>query len=137
MQLPDLLVIITYVIGLFVIGAVYGGKVRTSSDLFAAGGRSPWWVSGLSGFMTMFSAGTFVVWGGIAFKHGLVAVSINMCYGVAALLVGWTVAGLLLIAAFIAFSIAWTIPFWTVSSQKKSILERIDKLVPHLNEDQT
>jgi len=93
MQLPDLLVIIAYVIGLFAIGAVYGGKVRTSSDLFAAGGRSPWWVSGLSGFMTMFSAGTFVVWGGIAFKHGLVAVSINMCYGVAALLVGWTVAG--------------------------------------------
>jgi len=93
MQTPDLLVIVAYVIGLFVIGGLYGGKVRTSNDLFAAGGRSPWWVSGLSGFMTMFSAGTFVVWGGIAFKHGLVAVSINMCYGVAALLVGWFVAG--------------------------------------------
>jgi len=93
MQTPDLLVIGAYVIGLFVIGGLYGGKVRTSNDLFAAGGRSPWWVSGLSGFMTMFSAGTFVVWGGIAFKHGLVAVSINMCYGVAALLVGWFVAG--------------------------------------------
>jgi len=93
MQTPDLLVIGAYVIGLFAIGGLYGGKVRTSNDLFAAGGRSPWWVSGLSGFMTMFSAGTFVVWGGIAFKHGLVAVSINMCYGVAALLVGWFVAG--------------------------------------------
>jgi solute:Na+ symporter, SSS family len=93
MHLADLAIILAYVVGLFVIGGLYGGKVRTASDLFAAGGRSPWWVSGLSGFMTMFSAGTFVVWGGIAFKHGLVAVSINMCYGVAALLVGWTVAG--------------------------------------------
>ena len=89
----DFLVILAYVIGLFVVGGIYGGKVKTSKDLFAAGGQSPWWVSGLSGFMTMFSAGTFVVWGSIAFKHGFVAVSINMCYGVAALLVGWTVAG--------------------------------------------
>ena len=61
--------------------------------MFAADGESPWWASGLSGFMTMFSAGTFVVWGGIAYEHGLVAVVINLCYGVAALLVGFTVAG--------------------------------------------
>jgi solute:Na+ symporter, SSS family len=93
MQSPDLIVIFVYVVGLFVVGGIYGGKVKSSRDLFAAGGNSPWWVSGLSGFMTMFSAGTFVVWGGIAYKHGFVAVSINMCYGVAALLVGWFVAG--------------------------------------------
>ncbi len=93
MQTPDVVVILAYVVGLFVVGGIYGGRVKTSNDLFTAGGRSPWWVSGLSGFMTMFSAGTFVVWGGIAYKHGFVAISINMCYGVAALLVGWFVAG--------------------------------------------
>lgn len=93
MRTPDVLVILAYIAGLFAIGILYGGKVRNTSDLFGAGGRSPWWVSGLSGFMTMFSAGTFVVWGGIAFKYGFVAVSINMCYGVAALLVGWFLAG--------------------------------------------
>ena len=93
MQSADLIVICVYIAGLFVIGGLYGGKVRSSADLFAAGGRSPWWVSGLSGFMTMFSAGTFVVWGGVAYKFGLVAVSINMCYGVAALVVGWKLAG--------------------------------------------
>ena len=43
--------------------------------------------------MTMFSAGTFVVWGGIAYTHGFVAVIINLCYGVAALLAGYFVAG--------------------------------------------
>lgn len=93
MNSTDLFVILAYVIGLFVVGGIYGGRVKNSGDLFAAGGQSPWWVSGLSGFMTMFSAGTFVVWGSIAFKYGFVAVSINMCYGIAALLVGWTVAG--------------------------------------------
>ncbi len=43
--------------------------------------------------MTMFSANTFVVWGGMAYQHGLVAVMVNLCYGVAALLAGYTVAG--------------------------------------------
>lgn len=61
--------------------------------MFAAGGQSPWWTSGLSAFMTMFSANTFVVWGGIAYKYGMVAVMINLMYGVAALLVGFFVAG--------------------------------------------
>jgi Na+/proline symporter len=43
--------------------------------------------------MTMFSAGTFVVWGGIAFKAGLVAVTISMCLGISALFVGYFLAG--------------------------------------------
>lgn len=75
------------------IGILFAAQNRNSSQMFAAGGQSPWWVAGLSGFMTMFSAGTFVVWGGIAFKHGMVAIAINICYGLAALLAGWSVAG--------------------------------------------
>lgn len=43
--------------------------------------------------MTMFSAGTFVVWEGIAYKYGFVAVAINMCYGVAAMFVGYFLGG--------------------------------------------
>ncbi len=72
---------------------VFAGKMKNSKEMFAAGGQSPWWVSGLSAFMTMFSAGTFVVWGGIAYKYGVVAIAINLCYGVSALLVGWLIAG--------------------------------------------
>lgn len=93
MQSVDYFVIVLYIIGIVAAGMVFAGRMKSSSDMFAAGGQSPWWVSGLSGFMTMFSAGTFVVWGGIAYRFGFVAVAINMCYGVAALLVGWFVAG--------------------------------------------
>ena len=93
MTISDYIVLISYVAGIFVIGGLFGSKIKTSRDMFAAGGSSPWWVSGLSGFMTMFSAGTFVVWGGIAYKHGIVAISISLCYGVSALLVGWFIAG--------------------------------------------
>jgi SSS family solute:Na+ symporter len=93
MQAIDYLVIIFYVLGIVGAGMVFANKMKTSKDMFVAGGQSPWWVSGLSAFMTMFSAGTFVVWGGIAYKYGAVAIAINLCYGVSALLVGWLLAG--------------------------------------------
>lgn len=93
MQSVDYFVIVIYLVGIVAAGMVFAGRMKSSSDMFAAGGQSPWWVSGLSGFMTMFSAGTFVVWGGIAYRYGFVAVAINMCYGVAALFIGWFVAG--------------------------------------------
>jgi solute:Na+ symporter, SSS family len=88
MQTVDYIVLALYLVGMVAAGLVFARRQHSARDMFAAGGRSPWWVSGLSGFMTMFSAGTFVVWGGIAFRFGLVAVMINLCYGVAALIVG-------------------------------------------------
>ncbi len=89
----DYLVIILYVLGIVGAGMVFANKMKSRKDMFVAGGQSPWWVSGLSAFMTMFSAGTFVVWGGIAYRYGAVAIAINLCYGVSALLVGWLLAG--------------------------------------------
>jgi SSS family transporter len=93
MHTADWTVLIIYLIATVGIGVMLGRKVKNTSDLFAAGGASPWWASGLSAFMTMFSANTFVVWGGMAYEHGLVAIMVNLCYGVAALLAGYTVAG--------------------------------------------
>ncbi|MDF1815898.1 MAG: hypothetical protein P1V20_27105 [Verrucomicrobiales bacterium] len=93
MNAPDYITLILYVAGIFVISTLSAKRTTNHKDMFAAGRRSPWWASGLSAFMTMFSAGTFVVWGGIAYELGLVAVMINTCYGVAALLAGYFVAG--------------------------------------------
>src|SRR5690606_6132746 len=75
------------------VGLITSAKVRNSADLFAAGREAPWWIAGLSSYMTMFSAATFVVWGGVAYRYGIVAVVINLIYGVAAILVGFFVAG--------------------------------------------
>jgi SSS family transporter len=93
MTTPDYITLLIYVLGIFVISTLSARRTSNQQDMFSAGRRSPWWASGLSGFMTMFSAGTFVVWGGIAYELGLVAVAINTCYGVAALLIGYFVAG--------------------------------------------
>ena len=86
-------VMLIYVLGIFVVGWIFSKKIKNAHDMFAAGGQSPWWVAGLSLFMTMFSANTFVVWGGIAYQSGLVAISINLTYGVAAIFIGYFVAG--------------------------------------------
>lgn len=93
MSSADYVVFTAYVVGTFAVGAMFSRFIKSSGEMFAAGNQSPWWVSGLSGFMTMFSAGTFVVWGSIAYQQGLVAIVINLTYGIAALVAGWFVAG--------------------------------------------
>ncbi|MFL3659518.1 MAG: sodium:solute symporter family transporter [Opitutales bacterium] len=93
MQGVDYVVILLYVLGIIGAGTMFAGRMKSSKEMFSAGGQSPWWVSGLSGFMTQFSAGTFVVWGGVAYRYGFVAIVINLGYGVAAMMVGRFVAG--------------------------------------------
>ncbi len=92
MPAVDWFILAFYLLGTAMVGVFVVKFVRNSSDMFTASGTSPWWASGLSAFMTMFSANTFVVWGSIAFEVGFVAVSINLMYGVAALCAGYFVA---------------------------------------------
>lgn len=88
----DLVVFSIYLVGLLAMGSIFV-RLKSTDEMFAAGGQSPWWLSGLSAFMTTFSAGTFVIWGGIAYRYGLVGVSILVVIGIAAILVGRILAG--------------------------------------------
>lgn len=88
MELIDYIILILYAAGILFIGSILSKRNKTGADMFAVSKQSPWWLSGLSAFMSAFSAGTFVVWGGIAYKQGFVAVSILMCSGIASFLVG-------------------------------------------------
>lgn len=90
----DVVVLFIYMGGLLAIGAIFVYRTRSSQEMFAAGGRAPWWMAGLSTFMTVFTAGTFVVWGGIAYRLGMVSVSILVgAGGISALTVGYFLAG--------------------------------------------
>jgi Na+/proline symporter len=91
MNTLDLTVFVIYLAGLLAMGGIFV-KLKSTQEMFNAGGQSPWWLSGLSAFMTTFSAGTFVIWGGIAYRHGMVGVSILFVIGIAAILVGWILA---------------------------------------------
>ncbi|OJX91075.1 MAG: sodium transporter [Paludibacter sp. 47-17] len=93
MQVLDYLFILLFVILILVVGIVFarvGGKDMKS--FFAAGGALPWPISGLSLFMGFFSAGTFVVWGSIAYSLGWVSVTIQWTMAVAGVVVGVLIA---------------------------------------------
>jgi solute:Na+ symporter, SSS family len=89
------------------IGLLFARTGRNLKSFFAGGEAVPWFIGGLSLFMSFFSAGTFVAWGSIAYKHGWVAVTIQwtMCLG--ALVTGlflsprWRATGNLTAAEFI------------------------------------
>ena len=73
----DLAVLVIYVALIVVVGAVFSRYMKSAKDLFAAGGNAPWWMAGISSYMAFFSAGTFVIWGSIAYIFGWVAITIQ------------------------------------------------------------
>jgi SSS family solute:Na+ symporter len=80
--------------GIFVIGLLFTRTgSRSGQAFFEAGGRTPWWINGLSLFISYFSAGTFVVWGSIAYKSGLVSNAIQLTMAVSGLLVAIFISG--------------------------------------------
>ena len=93
MTSADWIVLFFYFAGLLAVGAVFARSNKTNADMFVAGRSSPWWLSGVSAYMTMFSAGTFVVWGGITYEYGLVGPVICSVYGIAAVIAGRFFAG--------------------------------------------
>ena len=84
----DFIVLAVFALMIFFIGFAFtriGSK--NSQSFFEAGGAIPWWINGLSLFISYFSAGTFVVWGSIAYQHGLVANTIQLTMAISGALV--------------------------------------------------
>jgi solute:Na+ symporter, SSS family len=79
----DATVILIFSTFVLAIGMLFARTGRNLKSFFAGGEAVPWFIGGLSLFMSFFSAGTFVAWGSIAYKHGWVAVTIQwtMCIG--------------------------------------------------------
>jgi len=88
----DVWTLIIFSLIVFLIGVSFTKTGRDIKSFFAAGGAVPWWISGLSLFMSFFSAGTFVVWGSIAYSEGWVAVTIQWMMAIAGLLIGLFIA---------------------------------------------
>lgn len=92
MDVLDLLTIALFSAGILLVGLSFTRKGKNMKSFFAAGGAVPWSVSGLSLFMGFFSAGTFVVWGAIAYSLGWVSVTIQWTMAIAGFLVGFIIA---------------------------------------------
>ncbi len=92
MQNLDYIVIVIFLLGILTAGISFSGSGKNMKSFFAAGGAVPWWISSLSLFMSFFSAGTFVVWGSIAYTHGWVAVTIQWTMAIAGFIIGFLIA---------------------------------------------
>jgi len=89
----DFIVMVVFALLILGIGMMFtrmGSK--NSAAFFEAGGSTPWWINSISLFISYFSAGTFVVWGSIAYKSGFVANGIQLTMALGGLLVGYFIA---------------------------------------------
>ena len=107
MSTLDYIVILLFCFIVLMAGLAFGRQGKDMKSFFAAGGMVPWQINGIALFMSFFSAGTFVVWGSIAYKYGLVAVAIQWTMCIGGLLIGlfiaprWKRAGILTAGEFI------------------------------------
>ncbi len=107
MQHLDYISILVFTLIIMIAGLSFGNRGGDMKSFFAAGGAVPWSISGLSLFMSFFSAGTFVVWGSIAYEWGLVAITIQMAMCASGFIIGkwiapnWKKANVLTVAEYL------------------------------------
>ncbi|QDH81144.1 Na+:solute symporter [Echinicola soli] len=70
MELLDWIVLGLYFVMLLSIGLWAYFRVRNSEDFYTAGGKLPWWLSGISHHVSGYSGAVFVAYAGIAYTHG-------------------------------------------------------------------
>src|SRR5690606_21372659 len=70
MQIIDYIVIVAFFLILIGIGVYSFKKVASSADFFTAGGKLPWWLSGISHHVSGYSGAVFVAYASIAYTHG-------------------------------------------------------------------
>ena len=89
----DFMVMVVFALLIFAIGLTFTrSSSKSGQAFFEAGGETPWWINGLSLFISYFSAGTFVVWGSIAYSSGIVANVIQLTMAISGLIVTLVIA---------------------------------------------
>ncbi len=73
---PDYFVLIGYFVLMLGIGAYFYRYMKGMKDYFSGGNSIPWWLSGVSFWMSSFSVFAFVYYSSLAYKYGWVAVTL-------------------------------------------------------------
>ncbi|WP_449063379.1 sodium:solute symporter family transporter [Planomonospora algeriensis] len=71
MSALDWSVLGAYFLVMVAIGVWSKSRIRNVIDFFTAGGRIPWWLSGISHHMSGYSAIMFVAFAAVAYNYGL------------------------------------------------------------------
>ena len=99
LQTLDYVAMIIYMVIMAAMGFSLGFFIKNVGDYFKGGSTIPWYVGGISNFMSLFSTFVFVAYAGIAYEHGLVAVTIIWC-AVPATIIGAQVFAKLIVPNF-------------------------------------
>ncbi len=76
LTVSDLAVIIGYLLLVLGIGLYFRGRMRSAEDYFAGGHRIPWWLAGISHYISSASALTFVAYSQLGYTSGLVSIAV-------------------------------------------------------------
>lgn len=66
----DVYVISLFFLAMLIIGVWSYFKNKDAKDYFVAGGKMPWWLSGISHHVSGYSGAVFVAYAGLAYTHG-------------------------------------------------------------------
>ncbi len=101
LQTADHIIIVGYFVLLMIIGVYFWRRMKHVRDFFTGGNAIPWWLAGVSFYLTGFSAFTFVAYSEMAYRFGFVAVTLawssaaGMVIGTIFLAARWRRAGII------------------------------------------
>lgn len=76
LQGPDYAILVGYFALMLGIGAYFYRFMRGMKDFFSGGNNIPWWISGVSFYMSSFSVFAFVSYSALAYRYGWVSVTL-------------------------------------------------------------
>lgn len=100
----DYAIVITYMVGVFVLGTFFGRYVSSAGDFFTAGRALPWWAIGMSIVVTDIGAVDFMATAGAGYKYGIAAANFDWIGSMPAMV----------IAAFIFVPYYWRAGVYTI-----------------------
>jgi SSS family solute:Na+ symporter len=92
-------------------------QIKGTKDFFTAGGRMPWWLSGISHHMSGYSAAVFVAYAGVAYTYGFT------------IYVWWAIP----VAVAVFLGAFWIAPRWARLRQRLSIESPTEYLATRYN----
>lgn len=93
LTMPDILVVAGYLVLVLWVGLHFRRRMKAPSDYFAGGHQVPWWLAGVSHYMSSFSAFTFIAYAQLGYTYGWVAVTLFWATVPACILGGLLFAG--------------------------------------------
>ena len=92
MRRADVAIIACYFLTMIAVGAAYARHMRSADMYFAGGKQLPWWLGGISFVMSYLSALSIIVYAGLGYQYGLVALALYWTTVPSAFLITWLFA---------------------------------------------